>query len=508
MMKSCMIASVRTRAGLGTPPEKFYTNDSENTNRRLRHKTGGKELGETAFAKAIKELIEDDQETEFILALYEGSEQYEFRGLFKHLIVSREDWFAMSEAQRKKKVASVYALAIEELYEMKDTPCQGRMYAVRRSSFAMCNEDQEELSLSLPASAVEGLDFHIAQQIWKKASRLLAKKDAIFPAPSKDTSVMSFSVISETSDTPNFVQLASNGKITCTCKNYRPKKVCSHAIAVAEKENRLNDFVSWYRKQKVPNNLTAVASLNVNVKASGRKKSAPRRHRQARLDVQIVDPLALTSAWVTSTATSITDKAINSQNGVHCGTSSKSSAPYLLPVAPAPAPATFAPPVVHLHTGFTRPSCAQLPVMGASQTASINPHMAVPPGFPLPPKPPLPHTPNRYFLAKLKGNIARCNGCEALFDKSSQANIDAVAVIGRNERDWFPFVFADSSKCWRMGRSQNHYYHPKVSCLRSRNPNFKTSDLASLLERVEGGLLLSNEMARDLWEPIGDDLFH
>lgn len=103
MMKSCMIASVRTRAGLGTPPEKFYTNDSENTNRRLRHKTGGKELGETAFAKAIKELIEDDQETEFILALYEGSEQYEFRGLFKHLIVSREDWFAMSEAQRKKK---------------------------------------------------------------------------------------------------------------------------------------------------------------------------------------------------------------------------------------------------------------------------------------------------------------------------------------------------------------------------------------------------------------------
>lgn len=334
---------------------------------------------------------------------------------------------------------------------MKDTPCQGRMYAVRRSSFAMCNEDQEELSLSLPASAVEGLDFHIAQQIWKKASRLLAKKDAIFPALSKDTSVMSFSVISETSDTPNFVQLASNGKITCTCKNYRPKKVCSHVIAVAEKENRLNDFVSWHRKQKVPNNLTAVASLNVNVKASGRKKSAPRRHRQARLDVQIVDPLALTSAWVTSTATSITDKAINSQNGVHCGTSSKSSAPYLLPVAPAPAPATFAPPVVHLHTGFTRPSCAQLPVMGASQTASINPHMAVPPGFPLPPKPPLPHTPNRYFLAKLKGNITRCNGCEALFDKSSQANIDAVAVIGRNERDWFPFVFADSSKCWRMG---------------------------------------------------------
>lgn len=70
MMKSCMIASVRTRAGLGIPPEKFYTNDSENTNRRLRHKTGGKELGETAFAKAMKELIEEmTKKLRYLMAL-------------------------------------------------------------------------------------------------------------------------------------------------------------------------------------------------------------------------------------------------------------------------------------------------------------------------------------------------------------------------------------------------------------------------------------------------------
>ena len=70
MMKESMIAAVRTKAGLGYPPDKFYTNDSENTNRRLRHKTRGQELGETAFAKAVKELIEDDQETELVLAFF------------------------------------------------------------------------------------------------------------------------------------------------------------------------------------------------------------------------------------------------------------------------------------------------------------------------------------------------------------------------------------------------------------------------------------------------------
>ena len=38
----------------------------------------------------------------------------------------------------------------------------------------------------------------------------------------------------------------------------------------------------------------------------------------------------------------------------------------------------------------------------------------------------------------------------------------------------------------------------KVSCLKSRNPNFRTSELTSLLKRAEGGLIVSNEMAHDL----------
>ena len=57
---------MRTKAGLGSPPDKFYTNDSENTNGRFLHKTQGKELGENAFAKAVKEMIEDEQEAEVI----------------------------------------------------------------------------------------------------------------------------------------------------------------------------------------------------------------------------------------------------------------------------------------------------------------------------------------------------------------------------------------------------------------------------------------------------------
>ena len=298
--------------------------------------------------------------------------------------------------------------------------------------------------------------------------------------------------------------------MTCTCKHYKPKKICSHVVSVAHNQNRLKDFVSWYLKQKVPNSLTAVASLNVNLKASGRKQNAPRRQRQQKVDAQVYNPLLP----VTCTNTQRADTKILESvgQGVYI-TSSASSNPPPLPMA---IPSSLPSPTAHVHTGVTQPSSVLIPTMESHlylqppppQTSSINPHVAVPPGFPLPPKPPLPHSPNLYFLAKLKGNISRCNGCGTSFKRNTlENNIDAVAVIGRKERDWFPFVFSDSSKCWRMGRSQNHYYYPKVSCLKSRNPNFKVSDLTSLLHRIEGGLLVSNEMTRELWERFGDSIF-
>lgn len=196
-----MIASVRTRAGLGLPPERFYTNDSENTNHPLRHKTRGKELGETAFAKVMKELIEDDQETEFILGVFGGSGQYEFSESFKHLEISKEDWFGMSKTQRKKKVANIYALSIEDTYEPSANQSQGRMFSARCSTVVHLPTKND---LSLPASSVQDqLDLHIANQIWKKAGRLLSREDAILPAPSGDNSLKAFWVLSEFGDAPN-----------------------------------------------------------------------------------------------------------------------------------------------------------------------------------------------------------------------------------------------------------------------------------------------------------------
>ncbi|PFX25385.1 hypothetical protein AWC38_SpisGene9998 [Stylophora pistillata] len=88
---------------------------------------------------------------------------------------------------------------------------------------------------------------------------------------------------------------------------------------------------------------------------------------------------------------------------------------------------------------------------------------SVPQGFPLPPKLIISESPNPFFLVKLKGNISKCNGCEGSFHKDSQS-VDSMAVIGRLEVDWYPNLYLDGTKCWKLGRAQG-YYHINIACL-------------------------------------------
>ena len=118
---------------------------------------------------------------------------------------------------------------------------------------------------------------------------------------------------------------------------------------------------------------------------------------------------------------------------------------------------------------------------------------SVPQGFPLPPKPIIPESSNPFFLMKLKGNISKCNGCEGSFQKDSQS-VNSMAVIGRLEVDWYPNLYLDGTKCWKLGRAQRRYYHINMACLRTRRPWFHTGHLQGLLRRTEGGLSLTEEL--------------
>ena len=139
---------------------------------------GGQELDDTAFAKAVKELIEGDQETELVLAIFDGSELYQLKEPFRKLHIQRDVWFSMREEQRTKKGASIYGADIEDLYSVNDRQGMAQTCFARYDKGSDCCN---ELSIT-PAAMKDSLDIHIAKQFWKKAERLISQPDTIMPA--------------------------------------------------------------------------------------------------------------------------------------------------------------------------------------------------------------------------------------------------------------------------------------------------------------------------------------
>lgn len=99
--------------------------------------------------------------------------------------------------------------------------------------------------------------------MWKKISRIISKNNAIdiLPASSpKDAKIQEFSVLFKSWNVPHCVLKHLNFKATYTCRNFKPKQIRSHTVAVTEKEGVLNQFINWYKGKKIKGGLSSVAT--------------------------------------------------------------------------------------------------------------------------------------------------------------------------------------------------------------------------------------------------------
>ena len=282
MMKESMTADVRAKAGLGNPPKRFYTNDSETNNERIKHKMDHREAGLCSFVAGMKQLAYS-QETEFAKALCGMSTEYKLRDVFSSFAVPAERWYDMREDQRRSYVQRVYKLAMSEMYAANPQQCVLVSRSDVRIPTLSTTPELSGLSSIIPLPVLKG--------IWRKAALLLSVfENNVSSAPSKDPSAKVFCVQSQTdkSPIPYFVQLhccskcqtsCSHVKVTCTCKMYRPNSICSHALVVAEKCGDLDSFLKWRVSQHKPYNFSSLATVNINTKSSGRKGNRQRRDR-------------------------------------------------------------------------------------------------------------------------------------------------------------------------------------------------------------------------------------
>ena len=178
---------------------------------------------------------------------------------------------------------------MEELYASENN---ASVYAENSDRHRVRDEDAQELSVE--KSVLSKLfDHYFFQCVWKKAPRLLSEPQSILKAPSKDSKIKAFSVLSESTNVPNYVQIHGNAKVTCTCKQFPPKKICSHSVAVAEKEDMLKHFIDWLLKANSSSNITLTATMNLNTSRSGRKGGISKRKRCATQPVTaVIDPFS------------------------------------------------------------------------------------------------------------------------------------------------------------------------------------------------------------------------
>ena len=91
-----MLKSKRESAGLGSPPDPYYTNDVES----LKHQNSYKPHQLPEFVKSMKSMFED-QKQEIDKAVV-GIGEYKLTSPYKSYGVQAKDWFKKNQKQRER----------------------------------------------------------------------------------------------------------------------------------------------------------------------------------------------------------------------------------------------------------------------------------------------------------------------------------------------------------------------------------------------------------------------
>ena len=176
-VESSMLRSVRQSAGLGSPPDQFYTNDIESINRVIKRKTGYKTSEWPEFCRLAKELV-GDQESEIEKAVI-GIGEYRFDDEYAHLEIPLASWSSMSQTQRRKYLERISNLTLPEAKEQhKKRPS---------SHFSAETASSSDRSLTICGKQFNvdtcQLSSDILKNIFSKAEKLVCGQNTICPSP-------------------------------------------------------------------------------------------------------------------------------------------------------------------------------------------------------------------------------------------------------------------------------------------------------------------------------------
>ena len=255
--KKCMLSSVRRKVGIEAPLETFTNNPNESVNSTVKKWQNFERKSWSEFIEKFAKLVQA-QLVEAQKAIY-GSGEFELHEDFKHLQIEPGKWLRMSSTARMGALSKAGFVSIEdsEACSLKD----------------MSTSILDVGIVSIPTSTLQAIE--------DKAKQLLSENSAIVPAPGSPGAFMVKSVGGER---PHFVTVKTGGVVNCdsSCPQWRGSRLCSHIVAVAEREDCLSQLLVNYTRSKRETNLTRMIVTPKQKSSAGSKSGQPYRSRKGK----------------------------------------------------------------------------------------------------------------------------------------------------------------------------------------------------------------------------------
>ena len=264
-----MLRPIRVECGLGCPPDIFTTNASESMNALLKRKLDYKQSELPEFINKVKEVITEQQREVERAVISRG--KYQFREQYKHLEISEMKWFSMSSEQRKKHLNQLQHVQVSDSLNFSSLSS--------KSTSQESTPQASPLSVSVKSASEQvNIPLNCLEGVWAKAIELINTSNAIVPAPGQDPEARM--VLSYSGKLPHMVTPNKGGEFCCdlNCPNWKAMGICSHTVAVAEVNKKLQQFLSS-RKRKKGVNYTKLLTTSMP-RGCGRKGGVAPRVRK------------------------------------------------------------------------------------------------------------------------------------------------------------------------------------------------------------------------------------
>ena len=501
-VKETMLKQQRVKAGLGNPPEPFYTNDVESQNRVIKHQMNYKAQELPEFISSMKEVVLTQRKEIEKAAANIG--EYRLTSEYRNLATDSRKFFQMTEKQREKLTSALFSTLLKGGYVMSDENDSSVSVPVATHTSVPVTVHGNNLLHKLPIPA------YLADKIWNESLQILSSDGSICQSPGcSDDSQWLVKSTDLKRKSPFFVECCRSGQITCeqACGVFKCSKLCAHTVSVALNIDNLNAYIDWLQKQKGYSvNYSKLGSVDMP-KGSGKKSSSNRKASQKQSMKQIKQFLHDNIGEHTyrieptyeGTSTTMEQLQVLDDNEEHSHPlivhnfsdtppplhpasyvgptfNSASSDQYTFPSTPggSSTPKTFSgsPPLLSSYSG----SPALLPSLQSASVTNLSmpysPFVYAPFSIGTTPSQKVPQQ-MPFWIVFIKGNISRCAGCGLRNLKNTDGSpLQPPSDICLQHKEYVLFENPHTGYHQMSRDLRNVYYHAFRRCLAVKFPNF------------------------------------